>query len=123
LALALYLKDNDVSLPSGVITMSAWANVEQFPRLSDPYVGSNDPKKPYISPIYGDFDDFPRLLLQVGDEPVTEDSYTIYDNAIESSVDVKLTKYDGMPHIFQNLDMSRLEVKAAWEEVGSFLNL
>ncbi len=121
LALTLYLKDHDMDLPRAIITMSAWADLSKFKYLSKPYVGNNDPKDPYISPSYGNYEDFPNLLLQVGEEQVTEDSYIIYDKAIAAGVNVIISEYEGMPHVFQNLDMARTEVINAWKEVQDFI--
>jgi len=121
LSLVMYLRDNAVDIPAAVITMSAWTDLSKLENLSASYVGDNDPKNPYISPAYGDYSDFPSMLMQVGDEPVTDDSYAVYEKAVEKNITIKLSKYDNMPHVFQNLGFERAEVSAAWEEVGDFI--
>jgi len=108
-------------MPAAIITMSAWAEISRFENLSKPYVKKNNPKDPYISPVYGEYQKMPRMLIQVGDEPVTEDSYLVYEKASEANVDVTISKYDNMPHVFQNLSLEREEVTNAWLEVGSFI--
>ena len=65
LATVVYLRDNGLPLPAGLITMSAWTDLD-YERWTPPYVGSHSADNPYISPVYGDYTGFPPLLMQVG---------------------------------------------------------
>lgn len=121
LSLALYLKDNDMPLPLAVVTMSAWADLSKYERLSAPYVGGNDAENPYISPLYGNFSGFPKTLMQYGDEPVTDENKRLAEKAKIAGVNITATKYDDMPHVFQNLSLERPVVFAAWTEAGAFI--
>ena len=68
---------------------------------SNPYAGDTDLKDPYLSPVYGDFEGFPPMLIQVGSHEVLEsDSLTVAEKAQKDGVDVTLTRYEGMFHVF-----------------------
>jgi monoterpene epsilon-lactone hydrolase len=143
LALCLYLKDNRISLPAGIVVMSPWndltnsgtsyiENYEIDPLFgkttnnmlyNSAYIGENDPHNPYISPIYGDFTEFPPMLMQVGThEVLLSDTLTVAEKAKKQKVKVKLSIYEGMFHVFQMAGDLIPESKAAWKEVGSFIN-
>ena len=86
------------------------------------YVGNADPKLPYISPLYGDFNGLPPMLFQVGSlEMLLSDSELAAEKAKEAGCDVTLTVYPDMFHVFQ-LSMDKLsESRDAWEEIWRFL--
>lgn len=100
LALTLKLRDENKDLLNGVIALSAWEDLSNTPKLAKPYVKDNDPKNPYISPVYGDYGNFPRLLLQVGEEKVTNDSIIINEEAKDNNVEVYYEYYEEMSHVF-----------------------
>lgn len=143
LALCLYLRDNMISLPAGIVTMSPWndltnsgtsyiENYEIDPLFGkttnnmlydSTYIGENDPHNPYISPIYGDFTGFPPMLMQVGThEVLLSDTLIVAEKAKKQNVKVKLSVYEGMFHVFQMSGDLIPESKAAWREVGTFIN-
>ena len=86
LALCLYLRDKKKPLPKKLVLMSPWTdlaatgdsyetNFEKDPLFgnttdsmiyNNAYYGDNDPKLPYISPLYGDYEGLPPMLFQVG---------------------------------------------------------
>ncbi len=121
LAAALYLRDNGLPLPAGLITMSAWTDLD-YGRWTPPYVGSNSPDNPYISPVYGDYTGFPPLLMQVGGaERMLADTLQVARKALAAGVHVQQTTYPGMFHVFQMLFPKLPEANAAWEEVAEFI--
>jgi len=142
LALCLYAKDHGLPLPGGIITMSAWTDVslsgasyetnyEIDPLFGNSkenmlyqcsYIGETDPKNPYLSPLFGDFKDFPPMLLQAGSyEVLLDDSLGAAARARAAGVKVRLSVYDGMFHVFQ-MGLELLpESREAWEEVGEYL--
>lgn len=141
LALALYLRDNNKRLPKGIITMSAWADLtcegESYKSQyeSDPlfgntkdsmifnstYIGEHDPKHPYISPVFGEYDGFPAILMQVGSsEMLLSDTLEVARKIKEEGGKVRLTVYEGMFHVFQ-MSMNLIpESRMAWQEVRQF---
>lgn len=143
LALCMYLKDQKRPLPGGIIAMSPWTdltvsgssyddNYEKDPLFGNTrdsliynkdYVGDNDPANPYISPLFGDYEGFPPMLIQVGSiEMLLSDSEGVAEKAEAAGVKVKLTIYEGMFHIFQMALKLLPESQAAWTEIGRFLD-
>lgn len=142
LGLCHYLKAEGIELPKAVIVMSPWTdltgsgasykdNVEIDPVfgsrpevvIGSSYVGDDSADNPYISPMFGDFTDFPKLLIQVGtDEMLLSDSQTVRDKAVAAGVDVRYSEYKGMFHVFQMAGKLIPESKRAWEEIKSFID-
>lgn len=143
LALCLYLKDKGEPLPRKLVLMSPWTdlaatgdsyetNFEKDPLFgnttdsmiySNAYYGENDPKTPYISPLYGDYEGLPPMLFQVGGaEMLLSDSARAAKKAKAAGCEVKLTIYDGMFHVFQ-LGMKKMkESREAWKEIERFVS-
>lgn len=144
LALGLYLKDKGEPLPKKLVLMSPWTdlaatgdsyetNFEKDPLFgnttdsmiySNAYYGENDPKTPYISPLYGNYEGFPPMLFQVGgSEMLLSDSARAAKKAKVAGCEVQLTIYDEMFHVFQ-LGMKKMkESREAWKEIEEFLTI
>ena len=144
MALCHYLKDHGKSLPCGIVAMSPWTdltasgesydtNYERDPLFgktrdsliyNKEYIRDNDPLNAYISPLYGDFREFPPILIQVGSyEMLLSDSVSVAAKAREQGVKVRLSIYDGMFHIFQMAAKMLPESKRAWVEIGKFMDV
>lgn len=142
LALCLYLRDRGIPMPGGVIAMSAWADLtcsgESYESCYtiDPlfgnskdnmlydssYIGEGDPKDPYMSPVFGEYHDFPPVLMQVGTyEVLLDDTRRVAGKLREAGGKLRLSEYDGMFHVFQMGLHLFPESKEAWDEVGQFL--
>lgn len=144
MALTMYLRDHDMPMPCGIVAMSPWTDVtasgesytlnyeldplfgntkESMIYVND-YAGDHDKKDPYISPIFGNFRQFPPMLIQVGStEMLLSDSITAASMADIAGVDVRLSIYDDMFHVFQMSGMILPDAKKAWEEVEQFIQL
>lgn len=144
MALTMYLRDHHMPLPCGIIAMSPWTDVsasgdsyatnyeadplfgntkESLIYLSD-YAGGCDKKDPYISPAFGDFTDFPPMLIQVGStEMLLSDSMTVTEKARAKGRKVRLSIYEDMFHVFQLSGMLIPESKKAWSEVEKFIEI
>ena len=144
LALCLYLKDKGEPLPKKLVLMSPYTdlaatgdsyetNFEKDPLFgnttdsmiySNAYYGENDPKTPYISPLYGNYEGFPPMLFQVGgSEMLLSDSARAAKKAKAAGCEVQLTIYDEMFHVFQ-LGMKKMkESREAWKEIEEFLTI
>ena len=86
------------------------------------YVGKTDPRNPYLSPVFGSYEKFPPMLIQVGTAEILEsDSEIVYQRAMAAHVDATLTRYYGMFHVFQILGDALPESANAWEEVRLFI--
>lgn len=144
MALCHYLKNQGRQLPCGIVAMSPWTdltasgesydtNYERDPlfgRTRDSliynkdYVGENDPMSAYISPLFGDFREFPPMLLQVGSyEMLLSDSVDVAAKARAQGVKVRLSIYEGMFHVFQMAAKMMPESKKAWVEIGRFIDV
>lgn len=144
MALCHYLKDLGRQLPCGIIAMSPWTdltasgtsydtNYERDPLFGKTrdsliynrdYIGENDPMDSYISPLFGDFREFPPMLLQVGSyEMLLSDSVEVAAKARAQGVKVRLSVYEGMFHVFQMAATMLPESKKAWVEIGRFIDV
>ncbi len=110
----------DGVLPAGVICCSPWVDLtitaatydtnaesdKLFSRTSaeeaaPAYLGGADPMNPIASPLFGDWNGAPPLLILVGDaEVLLDDSRKLADVAKSAGVDVTLSVYPEMPHIW-----------------------
>lgn len=144
MALTMYLRDHGMPMPCGIVAMSPWTDLtasgesytlnyeldplfgntkESMIYIND-YPGNHDKKDPYISPIYGNFRQFPPMLIQVGStEMLLSDSVTAAGMADIVGVDVRLSIYDDMFHVFQLSGTLLPEAKKAWDEIEQFLQL
>lgn len=144
MALCMYLKEHHMPMPCGIVAMSPWTdltasgesydtNYEKDPLFGNTrdsmiynnyYVGDADPMDPYISPLFGDFRQFPPMLIQVGSiEMLLSDSVEAAAKARQQGVKVRLSVYEGMFHVFQMAYLNIPESKKAWAEVGRFIDI
>ncbi len=144
LALSLYLRDHGIPMPAGVAVMSPWTDLTcsgesyetnytkdpQFGNTKDSmlynsaYIGDGDPTDPYMSPVFGSYEKFPPVLLQVGgDEVLLSDTLEVADKLRKAGGKLRLSVYDGMFHVFQMALKLIPESREAWDEVGMFLEL
>jgi acetyl esterase/lipase len=65
------------------------------------YVGAGDPRHPYCSPLFGDLEKLPPMIIQVGDNETLRDDATGFAKAARAAgVTVELEVYPGMFHCF-----------------------
>ena len=142
LATVMVLIKNNIKLPRAIITMSAWTDLTctlssykerkdvdpLFGHVERPlifrsrYAEGLDKTNPFISPYYGEYKGFPKMLMQVGNcEMLYQDSIKVAEKAKNAGVDVILSEYDGMFHVFQAYKGVLKEANEAWEEVGKFV--
>lgn len=121
LVLTLKLREQNRILPRGLVLFSPWTDLtrsgrshiskrdidpiltEEYLELSiQAYAGGRDLQDPFISPLYGDFHDFPPVLIQAGSNGILlSDSTDIHKQMVRHHVGAKLTVYPGMWHVFQ----------------------
>lgn len=130
LTFSLWLRDNNCPLPGHIVCFSLWAdatssgesritnaykdpfygiakhkkiedNLHLLRRISK-YVLNVDRTSPYISPLFGNFENFPKVTLICGTAELDEsDSDRVFEKMTNANVDVCLEKYEGMCHCFQ----------------------
>ncbi|WP_435310081.1 alpha/beta hydrolase [Sebaldella termitidis] len=97
---------------------------EDLELTSKYYCDKKSVKNPLVSPVYGDFTDFPPLFIQVGSEELLlSDSLTLEKRAKNAGVSVKLEVWDGMWHVFQTRFESIPEADQAVTNAVDFINL
>lgn len=72
--------------------------------LNEIYVGDNRADAPYISPIYGDFTDFPPTFITCDtNETLYADSAWLYRKLTEQGTDVRMIEMQGAFHAFATI--------------------
>lgn len=139
LSLTLKLKDMKKEMPKAMVLFSPWTDLtcegvshmeradmdpilteEYMAKAVDDYAKGEDLKNPFISPLFGNFEGFPPVLIQVGDhEILLSDSEELASCMHAYGVDVKFELYEGMWHVFQ---MSSLRIAVeAMEHVTEYI--
>lgn len=140
LATLLALRDQGIPLPAAAVALSPWTDLkltgESYQTNADVclapkgmayvcskyYVGDNDPCLPWISPLYGDLDGLPPLLIQIGgDETLLDDSTRFAEKAKAAGVDVTLNVGEGMMHCFALMPPFIPECRQAMDEICTFI--
>ncbi|MFW9989133.1 MAG: alpha/beta hydrolase [Candidatus Odinarchaeota archaeon] len=86
------------------------------------YLGDENPKNPYASPLYADLQGLPPIFIQVGSsEVLLDDSIRLADHAKSSSIEVSLEIWDDMIHMFQLYAYRIPEGQEAINKIGMFI--
>jgi len=140
IALAMSLRDKGEPLPAGIVCISPWADLattgESYSTraTADPmllttnrkkaallYAGSESLKNPLVSPIYGNFQGLPPILIQVGSEEILyDDALLLSKRAQSGGVDVTLRVWPGMWHVWHLFGRFVPESRKAIEEIGIY---
>ncbi len=141
LATLVKLRDLNIKLPAAGVCLSPWTDLaftgESYydKNIRDPgitlddlmfaaklYIGNNDPKNPYISPVYADLKGLPPLLIHVGTvEKLLNDSTRVAESAKKAGVNVTLKVWNEMIHVFQAYAVLIREGEESIKEIGSFI--
>ncbi|MEJ5225426.1 MAG: alpha/beta hydrolase [Anaerolineales bacterium] len=142
MATVIALRNAGLPLPAAVVCLSPWADLtlsgqshttqadaevmlstDMLREWAAYYTHAANWTHPLVSPIFADLTDFPPLLIQVGSrEILLDDARRLAENARAAGVDVTLSVYDGLWHVWPILGDLIPESKAAFEEIGAFLN-
>ena len=121
LVLTLKLKEQRRILPRGLVLFSPWTDLtrsgsshksrsgidpilteEYLSRAIQDYAADADLQDPFLSPLYGDFHDFPPTLIQAGSNGILlSDAQDLHKQMIRHHVGARITVYQGMWHVFQ----------------------
>jgi acetyl esterase/lipase len=121
LALVLAARREQLPLPAAVVTFSPWADLActgasldensdrcamfagiTVRRASSFYLGGADPRDPLVSPLYGDYEGFPPLLVHASqDEVLRDDAVRVADRARAAGVTVEHRLWRRVPHEWQ----------------------
>ncbi len=135
------LRDLGTSLPAAAVLLSPWIDLDmtgnslRAKRKVDPFVsidelfwmsglycGEEDPRNPYISPLYADLKGLPPLLIQVGSaEILQDDSIRFAEKAKKAGVDVVFDIWQDMIHVFQAFALFAPEGQQGIDKIGEFI--
>ncbi|MHA1884384.1 MAG: alpha/beta hydrolase [Promethearchaeota archaeon] len=143
LATLLKLRDQGIELPAGAICLSPatdltlsddsfFENGPTDPGLSDmglfwwvvSYLAGEDPHNPYVSPLHGDLNGLPPILIQVSTcEMLYSDASRFVEKAKKAGVNATLQAWDDMLHVFQQIRFEVLpESEEAINKIAEFTN-
>lgn len=142
LAAMMSLRDAGLPMPAAAALLSPWTDLAatgesyETRAKTDPihqrsmilalgraYLGRDgDPKLPLASPLHAELGGLPPLLIQAGDrETVLDDSRMFTAKARAAGIDVELSVWEGMIHVFQLFADELQEARQAIDELGHFL--
>lgn len=141
LSTLLKIKAMGLPQPMAAVVLSPWTDLtlsgdsalqdtERDPILETPkakewagWYGGNDLKNPFISPLYGDLEGLPPILIQVGTEEILlSDSVRFATAAALKGVDIELDIWDDMPHVWHFFWHYIPESKAAIQKIVVYLD-
>lgn len=142
LATLLALRDKDIPLPAAAVAYSpvtdfkctgeshrSKAKVCLSPEgmtaaLAKHYAGNKDLELPYISPLYGNLQGLPPLLIYAGEEEILcDDSIQFAAKAKDAGVDITLRIGEGMFHCYPAMAPLFPEATEAMNEICAFIKM
>lgn len=117
IALAMRLRDNKQHLPSSLTVFSPWAdltgkahyspecepvlNASWIAKAAEFYAGQESLYNPLLSPVFGNFEGLPPLLIQVGSqELLLNDAERVAETARKAGVKTQLEVFNSLWHVF-----------------------
>lgn len=141
LATLLALKERNIVLPAAAVAISPWtdlscssdsyktknrkspAPINSWLIFSKHYVGNNDVKNPLISPLFGNLNGLPPILINSGvDDELFEDGEKFYLKAKDAGVDITFKAGEGMLHCYPLFAPMFREATDAMKEIVEFVN-
>ena len=145
-SLILKLKENAKPLPGCMVCFSPWTDLTEIPSTdlyvenegkkeyfdpvvsavsivnsADLYIKNYDRENPLISPVFGEYDEFPPSLIIAGErELLYEDSEKLVNKMEKDGCDVEFLVYKNMWHVFAG-DSTLPETKECMELLRSRL--
>lgn len=140
LALLLALRDQNISLPAAAVCISPWTDLScqgnsyrlnaskclspagTWQAFSQHYLQGQNPKNPYISPLYGDPRNLPPLFISAGsNEILRDDARDFALKASAAKTEVILRIEEGMFHCFPVCAPLFPEASQAMNEICTFI--
>lgn len=137
LSLVMALKMENLPMPAAIWCSSPVDNIrfdldelfkdDMFTQccedMLEAYVGDADPKDPRVSPIYGDYSNFPPTFIQAGSgESLAAGALRVVDKLVRAGNEVHFTFGKGMPHTFAMDYALYPEGNNAMNEILTFIN-
>jgi epsilon-lactone hydrolase len=140
LALLLALKDRDIALPAATVSITPWADLScssesyvtknkksaaplnSWTVFSKYYAGDHSTKTPFMSPLFGNLEGLPPIMLNAGtDDELFDEAEKFYLKAKAAGVDIKFTRGEGMIHCYPLLAPMFREATEAMNEIVGFV--
>lgn len=140
LASILYLINNNINLPSAVFSISPntdlRCNAQSFKTNAKKdiaplgswnlwtkmYINNNIVTDPYLSPLFGTFNEFPPLMITIGTNEIHyDDAIALAQKAESANVDVTLDVWRNMVHAFVIMSPLFPEAKQAMSNICEFI--
>jgi epsilon-lactone hydrolase len=139
MATLLRLKSRQQPMPACAVCLSPWVDLtgastygnaetcamfrpEDVGAFSELYLNGKSPRLPEASPIFGDLQGLPPLLIQASTtELLFDEAEQLQKKAAKSGVDCTLSAYPGLPHVWQMFVGLMPEANAALKEIAGFV--
>ncbi len=141
LAMALAARDRGMPLPRGIVTYSPWTDLAAtgasldensdrcamfagitIRRAAAFYLGEADPYLPYVSPLYGDLEGLPPILIHASrDEVLRDDAVRFAERAAEAGGSVELRLWARVPHVWQFFPAVLPEARQSLDDTRRFV--
>ena len=96
---------------------------DQLANLGQFYLADADPRDPRASPLFGDLQGLPPMLLHVGEsEMLRDDSVRFAEAAQAEGSPVTVKVWPGAPHVWQFMHSFLPEARRSLDEAAAFLN-
>lgn len=143
LAMVLRAKDEKLPLPAAIAPGTPWSDIARIGdsyqtnewidnvlvtwdgwlgRAAKLYANGRDLKDPYISPIYGDFSNFPPTILTSGTRDLfLSNTVRTHRKLRRAGVIADLNVYEGMSHA-QYQDVNTPEAREVFTDIAQFFD-
>ncbi len=142
IALCMRLRDEGLEQPGCATPISPWTDLtfsgdsateraHRDPMISgadtlggmvQAYAAGADPTEPYVSPVFGSFENLPPMLIQVGTEEVLFDDSTRVVKGIENANgSVEFRPWDDMIHVWHLMAGFVPEAEEGIAELADFI--
>ena len=92
--------------------------------FADKYLQGEDAANPKASPLHASLAGLPPVRIDIGDDEVLlADSIRYAERALAAGVELTLSIWEGMPHVFQTSLGQFLAAKQSLNAIGDFLRL
>ncbi|WP_148863584.1 alpha/beta hydrolase [Marinobacter fonticola] len=143
LALALKLKQEKLPLPGALIMLSPWLDLTHrhihtpdiepvlqlgwIRKAAENYCSGLSLEEPFISPLYGNIDGLPPMLIQAGTQEILlNDARRLSEKARLAGVNATLEEYTDLWHVFQihagPLDAANEAIRRIAEHLAHYVN-
>jgi acetyl esterase/lipase len=139
----LKMRDQGLGMPAVVVLISPWSDITEtgdtyftlkgkdpiveygnlLDEASMAYAPVEEHRNPYVSPVYGDYSKgFPPTLIQGGTKEIFLSNFVRQYQAIDQAgIPVKLDLYEGMWHVFQEINFDLPESAIAHKKFRNWI--